>query len=333
MDWALQVIRATRADPPGKANKGSRRALYGASLQQFDELIEASRTAGHASRPLSLFYALSQAGRAIVAAHGSSNRIGSHGLAEDRSVRNLDVLERAVVRRQSNDDAFTAVCEALRLPDPFGTSNVQSPSIPLGAVWAALPRWHVYLPEWNETWFPALRAFNKGGDGRDHMDRRVMQLQGSKQSPQVAAGFDPLASGIYPQLPASAWYEPNAKHREVAFSNRLRLGTMRWEQDSDERSVFDVTRTLHDDDIERWLLPAAAGSDQAFEPITAWWILLFGMSILARYDPALWSAALELDKSDRAVPLRLILDEALAAVPALVADALLSEVEDHEDAA
>jgi hypothetical protein len=57
---------------PGHAAKGARRELYGAALQQFDELIEASRNAGHTSRPLPLFYALSQAGRAVVAAHGSS---------------------------------------------------------------------------------------------------------------------------------------------------------------------------------------------------------------------------------------------------------------------
>lgn len=324
MDWALQAIRATRADPPGKADKGSRRALYGAALQQFDELIEASRTAGHASRPLPLFYALSQAGRAIVAAHGSSGRISSHGLAEDRNTRSPDALERAVVRSRSRDDALTAVCEALQLPDPFGSQNVQPSAISIGAAWAALPRWHAYLPEWKAAWFPALRAFNQGGDGRDHMDRRVMELQGSKHPPQVAGGFDPLASRMYPQLPASAWYEPSTKRREIPMTDRCRLGTVRWELNDDERSVFDVTRSF-DHSTERWLLPAASGSDQAFEPITAWWVLLFGMSILARYDPALWSGALDLDQSDRAVPLRLILDEALVAVPELIADALLDE--------
>jgi len=327
MDWAPQAIRATRADPPGKAGKGSRRALYGAALQQFDELIEASRTAGHASRPLPLFYALSQAGRAIVAAYGPSGRISSHGLAEDRSVQSRDVLDRAVIRRRSADDALTSVCEALHIADPFGSLEVQPPPISLGAAWAALPRWHAYLPEWKEMWFPALRAFSRGGDGADHMDRRIMQLRGPKQSPQAMAEFDPFASHRYPQLPLSGWYEPSAQGGVDPMSGFHRLGTVRWEQDDDERSVFDITRA-YDLSTERWLLPAVAGSDQAFEPITAWWVLLFGMSILARYDPALWSTALDLDKSDRAVPLRLLLDEALDAVPALVADALLSE---HSD--
>jgi len=111
------------------------------------------------------------------------------------------------------------------------------------------------------------------------------------------------------------------------MSDRYRLGTVRWEEEDDERSVFDVTRRI-DRSTERWLLPAPPRSDQPFEPITAWWILLFGMSILARYDPALWSSALDLDRSDRAVPLGLILDEALTAVPKLIADALLDSRKD-----
>lgn len=327
MDWSLLAIRATRAEPPGQAAKGTRRELYGAALQQFDELIEASRSAGHASRPLPLFYALSQAGRAVVAAHGSSGRVSGHGLAEDRGTQGRDVLRRAVVRRKSRDDALTGLCEALGIPDPFGSPSIQPPSISVGAAWAALPRWHVLLPEWDAKWFPALRAFNRGGDGRDHMDRRVMELQGSEHPPQVVEGFDPLESQRYPTLSGSSWYEPTTKKRRIPMSDDYRLGTVRWEEEDDERSVFDVTRRI-DHSTERWLLPAATGSDQPFEPITAWWVLLFAMSLLVRYDPALWSSALDLDHSDRAVPLGLILDEALTAVPKLIADALLDS---HED--
>jgi hypothetical protein len=321
VDWSLLAIRATRAQPPAKATTGARRDLYGAALQQFDELIEASRSAGHASRPLPLFYALSQAGRAIVAAHGSSGRVSGHGLAEDRGRQDADVLRRAVVRRRSRDDALTGLCEALGIPDPFGSPAIQPPSISIGSAWAALPRWHAYLPVWDAEWFPALRASNQI-DGVDHWDRRVMDLQGLKQPPQVVDDFNPLTSRRYPQLPASSWYEPTTKSREIPRSDLYRLGTVRWEMEDDGRSVFDITRRI-DNSRDRWLLPAAAGSDHEFEPITAWWVLLFAMSILARYDPALWSSALDLDRSDQAVVLGVMLDEALTAVPKLVADALL----------
>jgi hypothetical protein len=50
---------------------------------------------------------------------------------------------------------------------------------------------------------------------------------------------------------------------------------------------------------------------------------LFGLSLLARYKPALWVQALAVDRSDRAVPLEVVLDQAVEALPALVYSALI----------
>jgi len=56
-----------------------------------------------------------------------------------------------------------------------------------------------------------------------------------------------------------------------------------------------------------------------------WWAALYGLSILARYHPRTWVAALDLDSSDLAVPLDVILEEAMRAVPHLVHEAIFSE--------
>src|SRR3954454_12434591 len=75
-------LRATRARPRGLAASGARRTTYGAALAQFDELMAAAVQASAASRPLPLFYALSQAGRAIAAALvADSWRLRLHGLS------------------------------------------------------------------------------------------------------------------------------------------------------------------------------------------------------------------------------------------------------------
>jgi YaaC-like Protein len=55
--------------------------MISASLEQFEELLDAARSVGPATRPLPLYYALSQAGRAIAAARRVHPwRLRFHGL-------------------------------------------------------------------------------------------------------------------------------------------------------------------------------------------------------------------------------------------------------------
>jgi hypothetical protein len=60
-----------RAAPPLAAQDPEPRAVFSAALQQSEELFAAAEVAGPAAKPLPLFYALSQAGRAIAAAQCS----------------------------------------------------------------------------------------------------------------------------------------------------------------------------------------------------------------------------------------------------------------------
>ena len=86
MQGTANRLRATRAKPPGMASgEGLRRDTYGAALQQFDELMTAAAAIGLMSRPLPLYYAVLQAGKAIAAAwSGRDPPIEGHGLTEDR---------------------------------------------------------------------------------------------------------------------------------------------------------------------------------------------------------------------------------------------------------
>src|SRR4051794_26337130 len=120
MSDAAFLVRATRAAPPGAAaNDPDRRATYGAALAQFDELMSAARMSSPASRPLALFYALSQAGRAMAAAHGDARwRLRMHGLAcpdLDQPVCDVEVLRQP---KESKDgrahDSFTGVAAATK---------------------------------------------------------------------------------------------------------------------------------------------------------------------------------------------------------------------------
>jgi YaaC-like protein len=73
---------------------------------------------------------------------------------------------------------------------------------------------------------------------------------------------------------------------------------------------------------EWWLRPALNPEGDYLLPLMTWWVLLFGLSMHARYHPAEWTAALRVDRHDETVPLEAAMDAALSAIPHYVLDAL-----------
>lgn len=73
-----------------------------------------------------------------------------------------------------------------------------------------------------------------------------------------------------------------------------------------------------------WLLPEVGDGRDRLPPVLLWWVLLHGLSLLARYEPAAWRSALDLDKSPIADPLIDLLDSALQIVPDLLYEAAAS---------
>jgi hypothetical protein len=71
----------------------------------------------------------------------------------------------------------------------------------------------------------------------------------------------------------------------------------------------------------RLIHPRLANRDY-LRPIMLWWVLLFGLSSIARYDPEMWVAALNVNETQQAVPIEAALDAALSAVPELILLAL-----------
>jgi hypothetical protein len=48
----------------------------------------------------------------------------------------------------------------------------------------------------------------------------------------------------------------------------------------------------------RWLRPAVGTQRDYLEPLAAWWILLYGLSMVARYEPAAWAKVLAINESE-----------------------------------
>jgi hypothetical protein len=84
---------------------------------------------------------------------------------------------------------------------------------------------------------------------------------------------------------------------------------------------MDAIAPDHRDQGIRMLLPRLNGSD-FLSPLMLWWVLLFALSSVARYDPELWIAALDVNQSQQAVPIEAALAEALIVLPELILAAL-----------
>lgn len=67
-EQAWERLRASHWSPPGRAAGGSRQKTYAAALEQSEQTFQAAAAVGTATRPMQVFYGLSQAGRAIAAA-------------------------------------------------------------------------------------------------------------------------------------------------------------------------------------------------------------------------------------------------------------------------
>lgn len=86
----MALLRQLRSAPPGLAVDGARRETFSAALEQAEQLLTAAGHVGVQSRPLLVFYGLSQGGRAIAAAStrtaGTDWQLRGHGI----KARSLD---------------------------------------------------------------------------------------------------------------------------------------------------------------------------------------------------------------------------------------------------
>lgn len=311
MDSHLRLLRASRADPPARiANDPARRSIYNAALQQFEELVGAAASVGPATSPLLLFYAISQASRAIVALYGEHAEITAHGLQEDRDVQPDDLLHRRFVPTPRKRDAFGAVARAIGAP-------ALGAGVELGAVWAALP--HAYgLPResWRADWRMVLDA-----------DIDPPKVIGDDVHVAVASfGGNPLVSAIetlatgYPSIPPGTRMSMRggAEVRPGGWIADLFIPTSQ----VDPTTVLDQIAPILDDAGTRAVMPRIGDESAPLPPFMLWWVLLYGLSITARYHPGPWARALAVDESSLAVPLEAMLENAHEALPVLVYEAV-----------
>lgn len=324
---ALIRFRATRAAPPGMvAGHSERRALYSAALQQSEDLFEAARAVGPLARPIPLFYAMSQAGRAIAAAWLEDDwQVEGHGLTQDRKSTDwkTEGIPKFRILPQGKPGVFGAVAEAQ------GSGKLRA-GVELGALWSALPGddrvplgdWLLAMPVWPQTYLQGQEALARiGATQRAYV---FLQGQADEADPQSITNHlsnYPAADGSRLETPQNLLqrgWTPWGYGPALFLSEPASLGIT----GMDGQGVWARRAPAYRYEREHWLVPVVGDASDRLSPMLLWWALLFGMSLLARYEPVAWRGALDPDQSELAFPLERLLDEAMEIVPDLLHEAI-----------
>lgn len=331
-----RALRELRAAPPGRATRGARKEVFNAALEQAEQLFTAAAGTGPASRPLLLFYGLSQAGRAVNAcapgvAHDDFPLTGHGIVIADNSMTRTDLGLVTVKDKLSTKgrESFVQVAAALgsrSLPEPARLADLWSTieeveRWPLTSATRPLVHLSWDMPHGQPTG-EVLQAIVSGmprslADISDPEQREAEVRAWLAQYPALG-DYAFLRPGAIPDAGPESWNE-----REATIGCRLtwtvenRDGAA-WEQFRriapwNGRHLTDRSRTLH----------AQLGSDgRQLHPLLSWWAVLFALSMLARYQPDRWTAYINVNTSRDAVAVEYLLDAALKAVPELVLAAI-----------
>jgi hypothetical protein len=126
---ALRRRRTSLVSKTLLASSSSRRGAFSAAMQQFEELMSASAAVGPSSRPITLYYAIVQAGLAVAAAHKTDRwSFSQHGL----KLQNPRAPIADILVGREGTGAFQIVAQATNSPP------LQMP-VTVGALWSSLP--------------------------------------------------------------------------------------------------------------------------------------------------------------------------------------------------
>jgi hypothetical protein len=132
-----RILRGMRSRLPGAAGlDAQRRRTFQAALEQSEQFLRAAASVGYETKPVQVFYGLSQAGRAIAAAserlNGDEWRLSRHGMSA-RNIRDQTDLRQVTVVAHKSGSPQT-VAHALG-----GEFLADKCAVSVGDLWPLIP--------------------------------------------------------------------------------------------------------------------------------------------------------------------------------------------------
>jgi hypothetical protein len=319
-----------RADPPAFAAKGARKRVFTAALEQAQQLFEAAAGVGVATKPILVFYGLSQAGRAVAAARSTGAwELSGHGIKSGKSIPGKFQLAGLSVQPEAGGSFG-------RLAEILGSSSLARPTR-MGDLWPLLAETGRHrLPASGDdrslpvtldlnSWQLGLPSVEVGGLPGD-----LVRVGMATREPQSGLGADYLAQADalnqflsrYPTLSGRTPITPAGQ--PIGLQSRGN-GTcsvkFRWPDEVLAKcptpDAFGVALGVRSRGTWR-VYPSLDGADRPVHPLLVWWAIIFRLSMLARYEPQAWDRLTDVNGSADAVPLEHLLNTALSSVPELV---------------
>lgn len=345
-------MRALRADRPRLAERGARARTFGAGLEQAEQLWLASQNVGAIASPLLLFYGLTQAGRALCAAGipGTAwEGAQQHGLHFQLTAPAYgSPLDLTTVRVRTHGVGLVH-----HVADVLG-SPVLSDSASLSDLISSLDS-NLYFEDERYSVPRPLEVYEDGmlQEPFGHPARRALFLGPlpdvlASKCEDVPAGPNNLAyTRIVPPSAAdvTAWLsayprlralgEPTSVPSPEPSIGRIARGDwvirLAWGGDERIEGVTQTQWTLQQVDVVYAdrpngaggvVMPSVGGNTEAQHLLVTWWLVLYCLSMLARYYPTVWTTLLDVDSSALAVPFDHLISVARAKVPRLIFDAM-----------
>ncbi|WP_432990936.1 YaaC family protein [Dactylosporangium sp. CA-233914] len=322
-------LRSLRHDPPGHANgngRGTRRATFQAALEQCEQFVRAAGGADPATRPLQLFYAMSQGTRAVVTASpriGANWRIHGHGLS---TVTDTTVLPDVTVSA-NGDGLFQALARVLDFPALVPQEHVR-----LGDLWPMIPE-SINAPLdktetlsaimfWPGPWPPHHRVYT----AKLAWVRHAVRHRYDRDQQGLAQHF-----ARYPALRGLSW----TAGRDVPWQVHdfaANLDVQFELVDGKQPAILQPgsrlgARYVGQVENEVFITPPAGSMTGPLHPILAWWAVLLALSSLARYEPASWVKMIDVNASPHATAIEHLLDEAIGQIPRMLLS-MLTHIDD-----
>lgn len=329
---AWQMLRTLRANPPGSASKGDRKQTFNMALEQAEQLLGAALAVGTAARPLLAFYGLSQAGRAVAAAaQGVSNkdyRLDGHGIRIGAMQGVATGGLASLLVEDQGQGSFTTLAEIL------SAASLPNPT-PIGELWGLLPDVGRFpLPGMGttrpvsiETTSTTIRAFNVPASVRGIPLESAYDPNPSVTDQSIdAASYAEERRSVtaflrrYPSLTGWNFQAPEGNPIGLRFVGNEAEVPVTWPNPSygeTEDAILD-RHSIQYRGHQRLAFPVVGGGDKPAHPFLLWWAILFGLSMLARYEPKAWGSLIDINGSADAAAIEYFLDQALHLLPELI---------------